>query len=182
MKKITLNYVHTSRTEKATKKSWKTLSFGKNKSPLNVFAEYTDLEFAKISEGFIPVDMEDKWFIYMEDDTLWCHRSWTGQWIFEARFVKDGDKYAVKETFTAKLKDENDEKAKTYLGRMLLFLINAILLGKDAVPPEMEGNKQNPAETFCERFHLYGFQGVGKWELDSIEEVMKEIKEKRDKQ
>ena len=33
--------------------------------------------------------MEDKWFWYMEGDTLYAHRSWTGNCIYIVSFGKD---------------------------------------------------------------------------------------------
>jgi len=32
--------------------------------------------------GLVPEEIEDKWFIYWEDDTLFFHRSWTGNCIY----------------------------------------------------------------------------------------------------
>jgi len=39
--------------------------------------------------GFLPREMEDKWFLFFENDTLFCHRSWTGFCIYEIHFVRD---------------------------------------------------------------------------------------------
>ena len=33
--------------------------------------------------------MEDKWFWYMEESTLWAHRSWTGYCIYRIDFKED---------------------------------------------------------------------------------------------
>ena len=33
--------------------------------------------------------MEDKWFIYFENETLFFHRSWTGYCIYQVRFAQD---------------------------------------------------------------------------------------------
>ena len=35
----------------------------------------------QIRAGHIPEMMEDKWFIYWQDDRLFFHRSWTGYCI-----------------------------------------------------------------------------------------------------
>ena len=36
-------------------------------------------------DGVVPSEMEDKWFIYCEDEWLNFHRSWTGAHIFALR-------------------------------------------------------------------------------------------------
>ena len=40
--------------------------------------------------GHVPQAMEDKWFWYMEESTLWAHRSWTGHCIYRIDFKEDG--------------------------------------------------------------------------------------------
>lgn len=48
-------------------------------------------ESGSMRQGFIPVEMEDKWFFYCADDTLYMHRSWTGYCIAQVHFVAGGD-------------------------------------------------------------------------------------------
>lgn len=38
-------------------------------------------EVDRLKRGFVPVQMEHKWFIYFEGDWLRFHRSWTGAFI-----------------------------------------------------------------------------------------------------
>ena len=49
---------------------------------LSFEALYTDLDAEKMMNGFIPKEMEDKWFIYFENGWLYFHRSWTGHCIY----------------------------------------------------------------------------------------------------
>ena len=44
-------------------------------------------EMQAIAMGYVPVDMNDKWFAFMEDDCLYLHRSWTGLGIYEVTFA-----------------------------------------------------------------------------------------------
>ncbi|MBD8574777.1 hypothetical protein IFR09_14390 [Pseudomonas syringae] len=37
--------------------------------------------------GLIPQQMEDKWFFYFIDDTLYQHRSWTGNCMYQVHFI-----------------------------------------------------------------------------------------------
>lgn len=45
----------------------------------------------RVRQGFIPAAMEEKWFCYFENDTLFQYRSWTGYCIDQVHFVADGD-------------------------------------------------------------------------------------------
>ena len=44
-------------------------------------------EMQAIAMGYVPVDMSDRWFAFMEDDCLHLHRSWTGLGIYEVTFA-----------------------------------------------------------------------------------------------
>ena len=44
--------------------------------------KFTDKGIETLRWGHIPHQMEDKWFYYMEGETLFIHRSWTGNCIF----------------------------------------------------------------------------------------------------
>lgn len=44
-------------------------------------------EMQAIAMGYVPMDMNDKWFAFMEDDCLYLHRSWTGLGIYEVTFA-----------------------------------------------------------------------------------------------
>ena len=44
-----------------------------------------------LRRGNIPKQMEDKWFWFMEGDTLFAHRSWTGYCIYRIDFGPDGN-------------------------------------------------------------------------------------------
>lgn len=51
-----------------------------------------DLEFSEeekelLSYGNIPLRMEDKWFVYYQNDIIHFFRSWTGVEIFQAKFI-----------------------------------------------------------------------------------------------
>jgi len=65
---------------------------------------FSEEQYLKMQKGFIPKAMEDKWYIYFENDCLHFHRSWTGLEIFRAEIVKANDggedrKYAIKEFY-----------------------------------------------------------------------------------
>lgn len=62
--------------------SWKHLPAPKKRAPLSFDAVYTAEQHARLRQGCVPQEMEDKWFIYLEDGVLRFHRSWTGIWIY----------------------------------------------------------------------------------------------------
>ena len=47
-------------------------------------------EMQEIAKGYRPMDMNDKWVAFMENDRLFLHRSWTGIGIYEVRFAAKG--------------------------------------------------------------------------------------------
>jgi hypothetical protein len=72
-------------------------------------------EFPAIEQGFIPKRMEDKWFIFLENDWLCFHRSWTGYCIYQVRFTADATKYDIAEAWVnrnptqySEMNDKND--------------------------------------------------------------------------
>ncbi len=44
---------------------------------------FTKPQSALLKLGFVPLTMEDKWFIYFENAILHFHRSWTGACIYQ---------------------------------------------------------------------------------------------------
>jgi len=52
-------------------------------------------EFDLLSGGLIPTEVSDKWRVYVEDDTLYIHRSWTNQCMYAVRIVPDGSNYRL---------------------------------------------------------------------------------------
>ena len=56
---------------------------------------FTEQQMQRIKAGFRPRTMDDFWFIYWEEDTLFFHRSWTGFCIYEVKFVREGECYKM---------------------------------------------------------------------------------------
>ena len=68
---------------------------------INFSMQFTDEQFNKITNGLIPGEMEDKWFIFFENNWLYFHRSWTGYCQFKMQITKEKDEqiYSVKEFY-----------------------------------------------------------------------------------
>jgi ADP-ribosylglycohydrolase len=75
--------------------------------------------------------MEDKWFIFYENDWLFFHRSWTGFGIFKAQLIKEQEGYAIKEFWAERnevIYSNRDDDSDT---ESLVFLIAEGLLRVD---------------------------------------------------
>ena len=79
----------------ARREDWTIQPMPDRHAVLEMDIAYTAWEMARIRRGLIPHEMEDKWFIFYEGQTLHVHRSWTGFCIFEAEFAPDGEVFRV---------------------------------------------------------------------------------------
>lgn len=79
--------------KKADKNSWKTSDMPKQNENFKIDITLNKQEFELLQNGWIPEEMEDKWFMYFEDNKLYIHRSWTGYCIYIVSF---SDNYKVK--------------------------------------------------------------------------------------
>jgi len=73
----------------ACRSDWKTEPMPKQHDTFILNRHFSEEEMETLRCGNIPKAMEDKWFWYMEDSTLWAHRSWTGYCIYRIDFMKD---------------------------------------------------------------------------------------------
>lgn len=76
--------------QKAKKSDWKILDMPLQTENFKFDIKLTQQEFELLKNGFIPQEMEDKWFMYFEDNKLYIHRSWTGFCIYIVSFSDDG--------------------------------------------------------------------------------------------
>ena len=74
---------------KAVKSDWKTCEMPSQHDHFILERSFTPGQMKALRRGNIPRAMEDKWFWYMEGDTLYAHRSWTGYCIYRIDFSPD---------------------------------------------------------------------------------------------
>ena len=74
----------------ARRQDWKTKPMPRRQATFLLERSFSDEQMENLRRGNIPQAMEDKWFWYMEDSTLWAHRSWTGYCIYRIDFKEDG--------------------------------------------------------------------------------------------
>ena len=82
-------------------------------------------DYQRLQRGFIPKQMESKWYIFLEGDWLYFHRSWTGYCIFQVRLEQKGKSYQVVETWLNRDPEQqyrsglSEETALSNLSKML---------------------------------------------------------------
>ena len=111
----------------ADRNSWKTQPLPAQRVKLNIERTFTDQEYSLISKGLIPEQMEDKWFIFMENDILFLHRSWTGFCIYEVHF---DSQHAIRAVWANRNRDQHTQTNDEHDGANLIYLIEYFLLGK----------------------------------------------------
>jgi hypothetical protein len=124
-----------SRSRPACRDDWRTEPIPAIATPLSVEVSYSSEEFDQIRLGLIPLEMEDKWFVYLEGDEIFIHRSWTGQVWYRARFVQriDGS-WSVHDAVTYPTTGWDDHD---YNASMLMWVIDRLLLGKPVPLPDL---------------------------------------------
>ena len=73
----------------ARRGDWKTKPMPTRHETFILNRTFSDKEMEALRCGNVPQSMEDKWFWYMEGDTLFAHRSWTGNCIYRIDFSPD---------------------------------------------------------------------------------------------
>jgi hypothetical protein len=120
-----------SQTRKTAKRdSWRTAPMPELRKRVPFERQFTQEEFALMSLGVIPVEMEDKWFIFLEDSQLFFHRSWTGHCIYQLRLEKRAHGYLAAEAWVNRDKDQYQSTDDEEDMALLSFLIDNLLLGQ----------------------------------------------------
>ena len=106
-----------------------------SKTRLDYQRTFTPAEYDKLRRGLVPRNMDQRWFIFMEDDWLFIHRDSSGFCIYQARVDRINDEYSVAEAYANRdphqYKGVNDEYDKQMLG----WIIECLLLGNKQSPP-----------------------------------------------
>ena len=70
---------------------WKTNAMPEQHKTFVLNRKFSAEQMDALRCGNIPQDMDDRWFWYMEESTLWAHRSWTGNCIYRIDFKEDNN-------------------------------------------------------------------------------------------
>lgn len=138
----------------AKRTDWKCMPMPTAKAKLNFERTYTEEEYKRMNLGLIPQEMEDKWFIFLEADVLYLHRSWTGFCIYEVHFERTGNRYTVSEVWANRDKEQYKNEDQEYDQALLDYLIGRILLDKNV--PFPNGKEKGTATASLAQFHIVG--------------------------
>lgn len=124
---------------------WKTEPMPAQKITISLDRTFSSQEITRIRSGLIPQQMEDKWFIYWQDDALFFHRSWTGYCIYTVHFAAagDGSKMVSAEVNRdpSQYRETNDQQDAA----MIAYLIDVLLLHQASVFPSDETSPETRA-------------------------------------
>lgn len=95
---------------------------------LNFF--YTEASRQKIINGFVPKEMEEKWFIYYDKGVLNFHRSWTGYCIYRITCSDDGKDLIFIRADVNRDPNQYTEKNDEHDRKQIEFLIDKLFLSK----------------------------------------------------
>ena len=123
----------------ASRDSWKTQPMPQQVTILDYDAEFTHKEFERISTGLIPKEMENKWFIFLEENILNFHRSWTGYCIYRVEFEQHEGKHLINVAEANRDPEQYTETNDDADAKLLHFLICNLLLGQQKPFPAPAG-------------------------------------------
>jgi len=115
-------------------------------------------EMERIRAGLVPQEMEDKWFIYWTDNSLYFHRSWTGFCIYVVHFVKEGERFRMCRAELNRDPQQYKETSSAKDAEMISYLIDVLLLNRTAAFP---GGSANPIAAVVEEWAQVGQAMLG---------------------
>ena len=118
-------------------------------------ALYSAAEAERIRFGLVPAQMEDKWFIFLEDAWLYLHRSWSGYCMFRLRLEAAGEGLRVAEAWVNRDPEQYEGGDDVYDVALLAYLIDRLLLGRQPPFPFPEGLQPDAESLF--RHHMVGW-------------------------
>jgi hypothetical protein len=131
---------------KAAKKSdWKTEALPSKRTTVRLARVFSPQEIKRIRKGLIPQEMEDKWFIYWKDGTLFFHRSWTGFCLYVVRFAASINSSVMIEAEVNRDPEQYSETSDERDAKMISYLIDVLLLHQHADFPSYGEDSETEA-------------------------------------
>lgn len=129
----------------AERSDWQTEELPLKRITIPLNRSFTLSEMQRLRPGLVPEQMEDKWFIYWQNDRLFFHRSWTGFCIYEVRFISQGDRYRMIEAQVNRDPEQYSETSDDHDGAMISYLSDVLLLHQEASFPSEQSSPENQA-------------------------------------
>jgi len=143
---------------------WNTEVFPQEVSEVTLNRPFSLDEIALIKRGVVPKEMEDKWFIYWQDDGLFFYRSWTGFCIYIVCFDVTEDGAEMTSAAINRDPDQYNCTDDAYDAEMISYLIEVLLLHRPATFPAIQDSPGNQA---LEQWSLVGRASVGEFPENS---------------
>lgn len=102
-------------------------------------ARLSEAAYENLSAGLIPLQMEDRWFVFFEQPYLYFHRSWTGEPVYRLKVERSGDATCVTEALWETSLAEEAPEQVSYQAELLDFLMSNLLLGMSKPFPQPPG-------------------------------------------
>jgi len=146
---------HRDEIEIARPDSWKSVGMPSTASSLSLERRYTEEEFSVIARGVVPEQMEDKWFIFMQNMTLSLHRSWTGFCVYKVMFNQVNSEYLIQEVLVNRDPEQYNSGEDSYEAALVGWLIDGLILEK-RVPFPLPSNVSKDLPTGVYQHHIAG--------------------------
>ncbi len=96
-------------------------------------------EYARVRKGLFPLSPSDKWLIFFRYGTLYFYRSGNGTLVYKLRFRHQGQGFEASEAWVNADPEQIDPLPENYECRLLDYLIDRLLLNREAKFPLPEG-------------------------------------------
>jgi len=126
----------------AKSSDWKTKELPLKRTTITLNRAFSPQEMNRIQRGVIPEQMEDKWFIFWNDDALFFHRSWTGFCIYIVRFATKANNFVMIEADMNRDPEQYDETNDESDAEMISYLVDVLLLHQEANFPRSEPSSE----------------------------------------
>lgn len=100
-------------------KNWKTIDMPRQNDTFILERTFTLKQMNILRKGNNPRSMDDKWFFYMESNTLYAHRSWTGYCIYKIDFSQDNQHKVIVNRDPKQYKRTNINEDREILNKLL---------------------------------------------------------------
>ncbi|MBK8903285.1 MAG: hypothetical protein IPM53_19030 [Anaerolineaceae bacterium] len=129
--------------ERATASSWPNKPMPELRKELLLDGRYTREEFVTIGQGLVPQSPADKWFIYLDGQWLYFHRSASGSCIFQLQITPADEGYTADRLLVNQDPSQYRSLSDEYDVALVSYLVDAILLGRFAPFPQPEQFSQD---------------------------------------
>ena len=115
---------------------WKSLPLPQQHTTIRMGELYPPEDIQRLQRGFMPQAMEDRWFMFMENNILHIHRSWTGFCVYRVNFIQEGENLRMISVDVNRDPEQYSNTSIEHDKEMVLFLLSAFLSVGHAPFPE----------------------------------------------